>query len=31
MRFTRQGRSLFLVSAILFAPLVPGAVAATIT
>ena len=31
MRFTCQGRSLFVASALLFAPLVPGAVAATIT
>jgi len=31
MRFTRQGRSLFVASALLFAPLVPGAVAATLT
>jgi len=31
MRLTHQGRSLFLVSALLFAPLVRGAVAATLT
>ena len=31
MRFTRPGRSLFLVSALLFAPWIPGAVAATLT
>ena len=31
MRFTRQGRNLFVASALLFAPLMPGAVAATLT